>query len=333
MVDPDVDAAALSAAMKLLLEALPVAEVIRGDRGDYALHAASRGWPVFPLDGKVPALSCPITRENSRKGLPRCPGGCGNDGHGVYDATTDLDKVDEWWTRMPWANIGTRLPKPLLLLDVDPRHGGDASLAVLENRYGLLPETREVATGRGDGGRHLYFLHPGGALVGRRDRLGPGLDILTADSYAVLPPSLHPESNQPYRWVNEAPFLQLPPWFVNLLRPEHRPVTPRRSRLLGGTSQDPAGPPSLAMSWSEILEPYGWHCLDPDGDADGARWRHPSATSSWSATIKYGCLFVYSTNTPFRPTAPGAPVAYTKFRAVALLNYGGLHVSTRPSFA
>ena len=60
-----------------------------------------------------------------------------------------------------------------------------------------------------------------------------------------------------------------------------------------------------------------------DPEADGARWVHPNATAKWSATIKHGCLFVYSTNTPFRVTEAGNPIGYTKFRAHAVLNHDG----------
>jgi hypothetical protein len=71
------------------------------------------------------------------------------------------------------------------------------------------------------------------------------------------------------------------------------------------------------------MSPHGWTCPDPDPDDDGARWLHPDATSSCSATIRNDCLFVYSTNTPFDVTEPGCAKGYTKFRAYAVLNHGG----------
>ena len=45
----------------------------------------------------------------------------------------------------------------------------------------------------------------------------------------------------------------------------------------------------------------------------------PTHTSACSATIKNGCLFVYTPNTPFDVTEPGDPHGYTKFRAYAVL--------------
>ena len=71
------------------------------------------------------------------------------------------------------------------------------------------------------------------------------------------------------------------------------------------------------------LDPHGWECLGLDPDADGSRWLHPAVTSSCSATIRHGCPFVYSTNTPFEVGEPGKPKGYTKFRAYAVLNHQG----------
>ena len=80
---------------------------------------------------------------------------------------------------------------------------------------------------------------------------------------------------------------------------------------------------SASTSWLDILTPHGWRCLCSDPDADGARWLHPTHTSSCSATIRNGCLFVYSSNTVFDATEAGYPRGYTKFRAFALLNHDG----------
>lgn len=65
---------------------------------------------------------------------------------------------------------------------------------------GLLdPPTLQCLTGRADGGRHLYFRHPG-FHVGNR-KLAPKLDVRADDGYVVLPPSVHP-NGVVYRWVD-----------------------------------------------------------------------------------------------------------------------------------
>lgn len=75
-------------------------------------------------------------------------------------------------------------------------------------------------------------------------------------------------------------------------------------------------------SWRDVV-PEGWICRDPDPDAEGARWLHPTATSDCSATIRDGSLYVWTPNTPFEQSFPGAPRGYDKFDAYALLHHGG----------
>ena len=103
-----------------------------------------------------------------------------------------LSRVGRWWGRWPQANIGARVPASLLVVDVDPRHGGLGRLAELEREHGPLPPTRVSVSGRGDGGQHRWFLHPGGRLSAAR--LGAGVDLKTHAGYvrpATEPASRH----------------------------------------------------------------------------------------------------------------------------------------------
>ena len=121
---------------------------------DYARHH----WLVFPLNGKIPAIA---------------------GGRGVLDATCDVDVVAAWWGgRYRNANIGGRVPESMVVLDIDPRHGGLTSLATLEDKHGRLPETLTTLSGRGDGGRHLFLRRPPGRLSSKR--LGAGIDVKTS---------------------------------------------------------------------------------------------------------------------------------------------------------
>jgi hypothetical protein len=257
--------------------------------GTHAIEYAIRNWPVFPLNGKVPAIS-------RREG-----------GKGVLDATTDLNTVIAWWSgRYADCNIGLRVPETMVVIDVDPRNGGLDSLAEAEAQYGPLPQTLTTWSGRGDGGRHLYFRRPPGQLTVKR--LGDGIDLKTSSGYVVAAPSIHPDTGKRYTRIDVA--VATPPaWLVNLLAksqvdsPAVRP--PRRHTLYHGRSiADAYG---NNTSWARILEPHGWRCIDADPDADGARWLHPTATSACSATIRNGCLFAYSTNTQFEITESGIP--------------------------
>ena len=165
---------------------------------DDALAYAAAGWEIFPLRGKAPAIS-------ARAG-----------GHGLLDATTN-----EHWLRQHWRagyNIGARVHPGMIVLDTDPRHGGEDNLIALVSELGELPETLTCFSGRGDGGRHRYLLHPGGALSSKR--LPEGVDLKTHSGYVVVPPSLHPDTGRPYHWEDpEMPIAPCPAWLADLLRP------------------------------------------------------------------------------------------------------------------
>jgi hypothetical protein len=67
---------------------------------------------------------------------------------GFHNATIDLSMIEKWWGRDRY-NIGlaTAVVSLLVVLDVDPRHGGEETLAELETRYGELPATWRFLTG------------------------------------------------------------------------------------------------------------------------------------------------------------------------------------------
>ena len=111
---------------------------------------------------------------------------------------TEHDVV-EWFRRWPDANVGivTGEISNLIVLDIDPKHGGDATLDRLERGFRPLSSTVEAVTG--GGGRHLYFAHPGG-LTRNRAGLAQGIDLRGDGGYVVAPPSI-PPSGRPYEWV------------------------------------------------------------------------------------------------------------------------------------
>lgn len=291
------------------------------DIGDFAFELAVRGWAVFPLRGKAPAISNPHPKGSPER--QSCKGECGLQGHGVLDATTDLRQVAAWWRgRHAGANIGARVPDNAFVVDVDPRSGGSGSLAELVASYGPLPETLVVESGRRDGGVHYYFRRPDAKLTSRR--LGPGLDLKTSRGYCVVPPSIHPDTGLSYVWLTDHLIAAPPAWLIDLLTVPPLPIEAKpKGRFWSRFTTSIADRYAETTSWAEILQPHGWRCLDPDGDAAGARWLHPTATSECSATVRHGCLFVYSPNTPFDDTQTGDPHGYTKFRAYAVLGHDG----------
>src|SRR5262249_11223331 len=104
------------------------------------------------------------------------------------------------------------------LLDVDPRKGGDASLATLQQQHGALPATLTARTP--SGGRHLYFAGPD--VSNSAGKVGVGLDIKSRAGYVVAPPSVTidvpgKQHAGRYEWENAAvPPARAPQWLVDL---------------------------------------------------------------------------------------------------------------------
>lgn len=51
------------------------------------------------------------------------------------------DEIKEWYQRLPDGNVGivTGVLSGLVVLDIDPKHGGDGSIAKLIQEHGPLP--------------------------------------------------------------------------------------------------------------------------------------------------------------------------------------------------
>jgi Bifunctional DNA primase/polymerase, N-terminal len=195
--------------------------------GEAALIYAAHGIPVLPLRGK----------------LPRIPKRAG--GHGVHDATCDPEAITTWWRRWPNANIGLRCGIVFDVIDVEA--AGQQSLEqLLAEGDGERIGGPRVRTG--SGGWHLY-VEP----TGLPDKIGvlDHVDYRAADRYIVAPPSRHPETGQPYRWIRGreigTPLGLVPEGLRELLIP-----TPR-------TDRDPT--PAVRLPTSEQGHPYGLAAL------------------------------------------------------------------------
>ena len=130
--------------------------------------------------------------------------------------------IERWFEQWPDANIGivTGQISNLVVLDIDPRHGGDESLADLTRRFDSLPPTLTARTG--GGGRHFYFAAPADPIpIRSRVGLAPGVDVRAEGGMVVAPPSIHP-SGQRYGWIPgkdaNTDLAPLPSWVVRLIR-------------------------------------------------------------------------------------------------------------------
>ena len=181
-----------------------------------ALSYAQRGWFVFPChtvcDG---GCSCRRANCGSPGKHPRIAGG-------LNAASADPEAISRWWTRWPSANVAIRTGavSGLVVVDIDPDHGGVATLRELVDSHG--PLTRGPVVRTGSGGWHAYFRHPGQKVRNSAGtRLGAGVDVRADGGYVIAPPSRHASGRQ-YRWdaTDEPPVLD--DWLLRrLVAPQH----------------------------------------------------------------------------------------------------------------
>jgi hypothetical protein len=194
---------------------------------DAALDYAARGLPVFPV--------YPIIEARGRFACKclhtiRCehPGKHPMTRHGLKDATTEAETVRQRWYCAPEANIGIACSAECCVLDVDPRHGGDITLADLERRHGPLPVTWIAKTG--GGGAH-YFFRSAPEVRNSVAQIGAGLDIRGSGGYVVAPPSRHVSGNY-YEWQRapgEVLLAELPRWLLVTKAPKPSAPVPASS--------------------------------------------------------------------------------------------------------
>lgn len=178
-----------------------------------ALAYAQRGWPVLPLHHITRGGECSCGKE--------CPSPAKHPWlkHGLKNATLDGVMLQAWWKKWPNANIGIRTGSAsgLVVLDIDPRHGGDESL------HSLGVDTADLPTVQtGGGGTHFYFAAPPEPITNRAN-IRPGIDLRGENGYVVAPPSNH-VSGGTYQWIGDIPDVlpTVPEWVLALLQ---RPVT------------------------------------------------------------------------------------------------------------
>ena len=141
-----------------------------------AFAAAHRGWPVFPLAPNAKQPRAGLTNWAAR-------------------ATTDVERIDRWWTDHPDDNIGIATgPAGLVVIDLDTARTGETASAdfpdarsgvdvftALHRRHGqVVTPTWTVATTTG--GSHLYYQAPkhGGPWRNTAGRLGWHIDTRAA---------------------------------------------------------------------------------------------------------------------------------------------------------
>lgn len=197
-----------------------------------------RGWRVLPIHSAY-ASGCSCRAGVACRSVGKHP----RTVHGAHDATLAAPRIAAWAESFPDANIGiaTGRASDLLVVDVDPRNGGRATLAELERALGCLPPTCQAITG--GSGSHFFFRAPSMHAV--RGTLGDGIDIKFQGGYVVAAPSRH-ASGAEYAWADGRGPSELKParlpaaWMDRLAAsapaPAHPPAAACPSRGTGAAS-------------------------------------------------------------------------------------------------
>lgn len=184
--------------------------------------------------GKHPLLPPAHAQDSPERAT--CKGECGRPGHGLYDATTDLDVLLPILDRYPLAHPGMPADgNGLAILDVDVRKDGDASearlRAYLDRKREPFPKTLTQFSGSRPPGRHYLFNAPPGGVGGKANAFGPdmpGLDVRGRGHYIVVAPSGHASGGQ-YEWDSFG--ADVAPWpdiFTRLINPPRPAPAPRQ---------------------------------------------------------------------------------------------------------
>jgi hypothetical protein len=208
-----------------------------------ALDFGRLGWSVIPIEsrGKRPLVRWQVYQH--RRPAPT--------------------EINDWFRHWPDANIAvvTGVVSGVVVLDIDPRHGGDSSFQELERQHGPVTETVETRTG--GGGRHLYFTHPG-EILHNRVGIATGIDLRADGGYIVAPPSVH-GSGEPYRWERSPDvcgLASLPGWLSESSQVQSRrghPLTHWRRLLWEGVGEGERNN-TIASLAGHLL----WHGVDPE---------------------------------------------------------------------
>jgi hypothetical protein len=197
-----------------------------------ALAFAKRDLAVFPVTWPVQEngrLVCSCGKH--KRGAEPCPSPAKHPygkfaPNGLLSATTESGIIKSWWgLNAGEANLAVATDR-LVVVDLDPRHGSDESLAELDKAGLEWPHTWRSLTG--GGGEHIIYAAPQGVEITSfaaeqmdDPPLGRGIDVRARGGYIVAPPSRH-ISGRSYCWSvdhhpADTPLTSAPDWLVEKL--------------------------------------------------------------------------------------------------------------------
>lgn len=174
---------------------------------------AKKGLKVIPVHGVRSDGSCTCNNPDCRN-IGKHP----REKNWPQVATTNITTIEAWWEKYPDANVGIVPDSGLVVVDVDPRNGGDKSIVSVYKSINYKPVAPKVLTG--GGGFHEYYKSTS-PLIKNRTGAIPGGDIKTAGGFVVAPPSRHSSGNtyrhDPERSLLSCEIPEMPDALVNAL--------------------------------------------------------------------------------------------------------------------
>lgn len=164
---------------------------------------------------------------------------------GASSATHDLHQIERALRWDAEATLACRIGQHLVL-DVDVRHDGPASLARLLDHFGELPPTWTQQTPTG--GLHVWFKAPGFRPKGQ---LAKGVEVLTGNRLVTLSPSARAGGR--YCWLQHplrVPHAEAPRWLLDAVR---EPEPPKRMPRDG--VQDEGTRERRARAYLQLFDP------------------------------------------------------------------------------
>lgn len=247
-------------------------------------------WHVFPCYGisNSGTCTCPMGSECASPGKhPASP-------NGFKDAVSHQDAARHIRLYGNDRNVGISCrPSRILVVDIDPRHGGHLSFESLR-QLTHLPELNTVEALTGNyfvddiymRGRHIYFEVPDNASYVTKLPEFPGIDF-KHNGYVIAPPSIH-FTGITYEWVaghspEELPIQPLPSELASLLNTEDRPNRTIQASMspqeLEALNSQPFGA-TARTALTELVEEIR---ATPEGQRNNQTFKSAAKVASWAA--------------------------------------------------
>jgi len=199
---------------------------------EHALEYLRRGWSPVPLARGTKGPPAGFTLAPYLAGKSR-----------LTEAEAAV-----WWAEGSEYGVGivTGRPSGLVVIDVDPRNGGD--IRAVRERLGDGP-LHVVQSG--GGGWHIYCRLPDGLACPKGKTDMPGVDRLGDRGIVVAPPSVHP-SGDPYYVLEDGPLIVMPPWLFSSA------ASVLSNSPAPGEPSGPSSPPAGSQSETEASSREPW---------------------------------------------------------------------------